>query len=88
VSKTRRLVTVEENQFTGGWGTGIVSDIASSAFGEMDAPPIRITAPDVHVPYGTELEERFLPSVEYMTNQITSLIKTGVVPKKWWEEEL
>lgn len=88
VAKTRQLVTVEENQFTGGWGTGIVSYIASSAFGEMDGPPIRITAPDVHVPYGTELEERYLPSVEYMTNQITSLIKTGVVPKKWWEEEL
>ena len=88
VAKTRRLVTVEENQFTGGWGTGIVSYIASSAFGEMDAPPIRITAPDVHVPYGPELEKRYLPSVEYMTNQITSLIETGVMPMKWWEEEV
>jgi pyruvate/2-oxoglutarate/acetoin dehydrogenase E1 component len=62
---------------------------ASSAFGELRCPPIRsYCAPDVHVPYGTELEERFLPSVQYMTNQITSLIQTGVAPKKWWEEEL
>jgi pyruvate dehydrogenase E1 component beta subunit len=88
VAKTGRLVTVEENQFTGGWGTGIVSYIASSIFGELVAPPMRITAPDVHVPYGTELEQRYLPSVGYVTSQINSLLKTGVPPKKWWEERL
>jgi acetoin:2,6-dichlorophenolindophenol oxidoreductase subunit beta len=86
VAKTGRLVTVEENQLTGGWGTGIVSDIVTNSFPALSAPPVRITAPDVHVPYGTELEQRYLPSVEYVTSQITSFIATGEPPKKWWEE--
>jgi pyruvate/2-oxoglutarate/acetoin dehydrogenase E1 component len=47
---------------------------------------MRITAPDVHVPYGTELEQRYMPSQEYVAKQIDSFIATGVPPKTWWEE--
>lgn len=88
VAKTRRLVTVEENQFTGGWGTEIVSYVATTAHGDLRAPPIRITAPDVHVPYGTELEQRYLPSARYVTDQIAVLLQTGAAPRPWWEEDL
>lgn len=88
VSKTGRLVTIEENQFTGGWGTEIVSHISCAAHSDLLAPPIRITAPDIHVPYGAELERQYLPSAEYVTVQITTLLKTGSSPKHWWEEEL
>lgn len=88
VAKTRRLVTVEENQFTGGWGTEIVSFISTTSYGDLKAPPVRVTAPDVHVPYGLELEQRYLPSVDYVTAQVTTLVKTGSLPKHWWEEGL
>lgn len=88
LAKTGRLATVEENQFTGGWGTEIVSYLSSVAHGELSAPPIRITAPDVHVPYGTELEHKYLPSAEYTTRQITELLDSGLAPKHWWEVEL
>lgn len=88
VARTGRLVTVEENQFTGGWGTEIVSFVSSEAHSGLSAPPIRITAPDVHVPYGTELERRFLPSPAYVNKQITTLLKSGATPKHWWEEGL
>lgn len=88
VSKTGRLVIVEENQFTGGWGTEVVSSISSESYSDLVAPPIRITAPDVHVPYGTELEQRYIPSAGYVTTQISALLKTGLAPKHWWEEEL
>jgi acetoin:2,6-dichlorophenolindophenol oxidoreductase subunit beta len=87
VEKTRRLVTVEENQLTGGWGTEVVSHVATSLFGTLQAPPVRITAPDVHVPYGKELEQRFLPSSTYIGEQVTAFLKTGTAPRHWWEQE-
>ena len=64
VSRTGRLVTVEENQYTGGWGAHIAAHAAGVSFGDLRAPVLRITAPDVHVavPYIKELEET-LPAV-------------------------
>lgn len=86
VEKTGRLVTVEENQFSGGWGTGIVSSVVGSCFGALRSPPVRITAPDVPVPYGTDLEQRFVPSADYVSTQVEVLLKTDRVPRSWWEE--
>ncbi len=88
VAKTGRLVTVEENQFTGGWGSDIVSYVASQCYGDLNAPPLRVTAPDVHVPYGTVLEQRYLPGPEYVGEQVSALLKTGSIPSPWWEGAL
>jgi acetoin:2,6-dichlorophenolindophenol oxidoreductase subunit beta len=88
VAKTGKLVTVEENQFTGGWGSDIVSYVASQCFGDLNAPPLRVTAPDVHVPYGTVLEQRYLPGPDYVSRQVSALLKTGSTPSPWWEGAL
>jgi pyruvate/2-oxoglutarate/acetoin dehydrogenase E1 component len=88
VAKTGKLVTVEENQFTGGWGSDIVSYVASQCYGDLNAPPLRVTAPDVHVPYGTVLEQRYLPGPEYIGEQVSALLKTGSIPSPWWEGAL
>lgn len=88
VERTGRLVTVEENQRRGGWGTGVVAEIAARCHSALQAPPLRITAPDAHVPYGSTLEERFVPSADYVAGQITSLLDSGVVPAPWWEGAL
>ena len=85
VRKTGRLVTVEENQFTGGWGTGIVSAVVNGCFGALKAPPLRLTAPDTPVPYGA-LEHRYIPSAAYVDTQVEALVKTDRVPSPWWEE--
>ena len=88
VAKTGKLVTVEENQFTGGWGSDIVSYVASQCDSDLNAPPLRVTAPDVHVPYGTVLEQRYLPGPEYVGEQVSALLKTGSIPSPWWEGAL
>jgi acetoin:2,6-dichlorophenolindophenol oxidoreductase subunit beta len=85
VAKTGRLVIVEENQFTGGWGTELASFLACEGFSLLKAPIIRITAPDVPVPYGAELESRYIPSAGYVRSQIDELMRTGSAPKHWWE---
>jgi pyruvate dehydrogenase E1 component beta subunit len=86
VRRTGHLVIVEENQRTGGWGTEIASVVAAHAFGELQAPILRITAPDVPVPYGPELEKRYLPSASYVQEQVSSLLSTKKLPSPWWEE--
>jgi pyruvate/2-oxoglutarate/acetoin dehydrogenase E1 component len=84
--RTGRLVIVEENQFTGGWGTEIASYVSSVAFNDLKAPVVRITAPDVPVPFGQELEKRFLPSPEYVVQQVDELLATNSAPAPWWKE--
>ena len=87
VARTGRLVTVEENPLTGGWGGEITAFVAGEMFGEFKAPPIRITCPDVHVPFGRELEQRYLPSPSYVASQVGALLDTGRRPPHWWERE-
>jgi len=85
VAQTGRLVLVEESPLTGGWGTEVASWVASEGFKHLTAPIVRITCPDVPVPYGKELEQRFLPSAEYVHEQVSELLKTGERPRSWWE---
>lgn len=87
VRRTGRLAVVEECPYSGGWGADIVSTVVSEAFGDLSAPPIRITAPDVHVPFGKELEQRYLPSADYVTAQVGELLDTGDSPVHWWERD-
>jgi len=86
VQKTGHLVVVEENQYTGGWGTDIAAHVAGEAFGSLKGPVLRVTAPDVPVPYGLELEQHFLPSAAYVTNQVSELLSTKKIPAPWWKE--
>ncbi|MHB1128592.1 MAG: alpha-ketoacid dehydrogenase subunit beta [Ilumatobacteraceae bacterium] len=87
VSRTGRLVIVEESPFSGGWGTEVASYVAAECFDVLKAPVHRITCPDVPVPYPAHLEKKFLPSVEYIRDQIDSLVAKNARPKPWWVAE-
>jgi len=87
VSRTGRLVIVEESPFSGGWGTEVASYVAAECFDALKAPVHRITCPDVPVPYPAHLEKKFLPSVEYIRDQIDYLVVKNVRPKPWWIAE-
>lgn len=87
VRRTKRLVIVEEGPYSGGWGTEIAARVGSELFGELAAPVTRVTSPDVPVPYAKGLESRYLPSTEYVAEQVTELIRTGRTPRPWWARE-
>lgn len=87
VRRTKRLVIVEEGPWTGGWGTEIASRVGSDLFGELAAPVLRVTSPDVPVPYARGLEERYLPGEEYVREQTDELVRTGRLPQPWWTRE-
>jgi pyruvate/2-oxoglutarate/acetoin dehydrogenase E1 component len=85
VRHTRRLVVVEEAPYSGGWGTEVTDHVCGALFGELTAPPLRVTAPDAPVPYNGKLEARWLPSSDYVVEQVDELLATGKRPSPWWE---
>lgn len=72
VKSTNRLVSVEEGWPFAGIGSEICTMICEEAFDFLDAPPVRITAEDVPLPYAANLEKLALPSVE----KIMGAVKT------------
>ncbi len=67
VARTGRLFTVEENPRVLGWGAEIVSIVADEGFDSLDAPLVRITAPNVPLPSAAALEDLAVPSVDRIT---------------------
>jgi len=62
VAKTSKAIILHEATRTGGIGAEIAAVLAERCFEYLDAPLVRITAPDTPVPYSPPLEEFFLPS--------------------------
>ncbi|PPR09130.1 MAG: 2-oxoisovalerate dehydrogenase subunit beta [Alphaproteobacteria bacterium MarineAlpha11_Bin1] len=70
VSKTGRLVTVEENPRLCGWGAEIASIVADEIFWDLDGPVIRITTPHIPLPAADALEDATMPSSERIVREI------------------
>ncbi len=64
VMKTTRVMLLHEDTRTGGFAGELTARVTEKAFHYLDAPPIRVTAPDCPVPYSPPLEEAFLPKVK------------------------
>jgi len=61
VRKTSRVVLLHEDTRTAGFAGELAAQIAADAFDSLDAPVLRVTAPDCPVPYSPPLERAFLP---------------------------
>ena len=64
VEKTGRIVSVEEGWPYAGIGSEVAARIAADAFDHLDAPPYRVCAADVPLPYAANLERLALPDAE------------------------
>jgi 2-oxoisovalerate dehydrogenase E1 component beta subunit len=62
VRKTSRAILLHEDTLTGGVGAELAARIAERAFDHLDAPVVRIAAPDTPVPFSAPLEAAFLPN--------------------------
>lgn len=56
VRKTNRLVVLHEAWRTGGFGAEIAAEMAERAFAHLDAPPARIGALDMPIPFAKQIE--------------------------------
>jgi 2-oxoisovalerate dehydrogenase E1 component beta subunit len=70
---TGRVLIVHEATRTGGPGAEVAALIAELAFESLDAPILRLTAPDTPVPLAPALEDAFLPSLEGVCDAIRAL---------------
>jgi 2-oxoisovalerate dehydrogenase E1 component beta subunit len=62
VKKTSKVLLLHEDTRTGGMAGELAVTITESVFEYLDAPIVRVTAPDTPVPYSPPLEEAFLPN--------------------------
>ena len=62
--KTGRVLIVEEDNLTGGWGAEVAAQLSEAAFFSLDAPILRVAAPDTPAPAAPALEREYVPSVE------------------------
>jgi len=74
VIKTNRLLCVEENHSTGGWGGEVAWNITSTVFDYLDAPPERLTLPDWPMPYSPELEDAAMPSTSLIVEKAKRMV--------------
>jgi pyruvate dehydrogenase E1 component beta subunit len=70
IEKTSRLVMVEEDHKTGGYGAQIVSWAAEELFYLLDAPPLRIAGVDVPIAYNRKLELASIPISDSIARDI------------------
>jgi pyruvate dehydrogenase E1 component beta subunit len=66
VSKTNRVVIVEEGWPHGGVGANVAALIQEQAFDYLDAPVQRVTGADVPMPYSKRLEQAAIPHEEHV----------------------
>ena len=74
VRKTGRAVVVSEDCKTAGVAAEISSMIMEEAFDYLDAPVMRISAPDVPIPYSPELERIVIPQENDIVNVVREII--------------
>jgi 2-oxoisovalerate dehydrogenase E1 component beta subunit len=73
VRRTSKVLVLHEDTRTGGFGAEIAATIAEEAFEDLDAPVMRLAAPDTPVPFSPALEKAFIPQVEDVVTALKEL---------------
>lgn len=72
--ETGRVLIVHEHPKTGGFAGELMALIHEHAFDYLDAPLMRVTAPDTPVPYAPTLEDAYLPQVVDVVHALEALL--------------
>lgn len=75
VKKTSKVVILHEQTKTGGVGAEVSALISEYCFDSLDAPIIRVAAPDTPVPYSAQMEEAFLPQPKDVISAVDKLMR-------------
>lgn len=74
VSKTHRAVIVEEAEAPVGVGSEVMAVINEECFYELDAPPVRVSAANVPIPYNHGLEKAAIPTAKDVVQAVSQLM--------------
>jgi 2-oxoisovalerate dehydrogenase E1 component beta subunit len=75
VGRTHRALVLHEDTRRGGLGGELAALVLERAFWQLDAPLVRVTAPDTPVPYSPPLEHDFLPKAEQVVAAARDLVR-------------
>ncbi len=75
ISKTHRIIVVNEAPMTCGFAGEIIARVSQKAFQYLDAPPVRITRLDTPVPWVKPLELHVLPSTDKIVQAALKSVK-------------
>jgi 2-oxoisovalerate dehydrogenase E1 component beta subunit len=74
VARTGKVILLHEDTRTGGLGAELAARISEGAFEYLDAPIVRVTAPDTPVPYAAPLEKLFVPGADRVVEAARKLL--------------
>jgi len=74
VAKTHRAVVVEEAEAPCGVGAEVMAIINEECFYELDAPPVRVSARNVPIPYNRTLEKAAIPNPDEVVAAVLRLL--------------
>lgn len=74
VHLTGKVIVIHEDTYTNGFAAEIIATIAEHEFTSLDAPIMRITTPDVPIPYNIGLMDAVIPSVERIREGIKNIL--------------
>jgi acetoin:2,6-dichlorophenolindophenol oxidoreductase subunit beta len=77
VSRTHRLVVVDEDTPTASMARDIAARVADKGFDYLDAPIKTVTPPDTPVPFAAILEAHYTPGQAQVISAVHSLFGTG-----------
>ena len=77
ITKTGRLIVVNEGPRSGGYAADIVARVIDHAWHQLKAQPQRVTATDTPIPYAANLERTVLPSVEAIEHAVRRTLADG-----------
>jgi len=77
VTRTRRVVIIDEGWKSGSLSAEIAARIVEAAFYDLDAPIRRVCSREVPIPYATHLEQAALPQTTAIVAAARELVKGG-----------
>ena len=75
VRKTNKVLLLHEAPRFGGFGGELAALISEKAFEYLDGPIVRVTGLDTPVPFGSPLEEEFLPNATKVFEAASKLVQ-------------
>jgi pyruvate dehydrogenase E1 component beta subunit len=74
VKKTGRLIIASDDVKCGGIGSEVAARIVEEAFDSLDAPILRVAAPDMPIPFSPTLEQAYMPNAQKIIEAAKRLI--------------
>jgi len=75
VLRTKKMIVLQESQYTGGLGHTVSSRVMEETFWDMESPPIVIGALDTPVPFSPTLEDHTIPTVELVARHVRRMCR-------------